>query len=135
MALITWDDSFSVRVAEIDQQHQKLVALINDLNDGMRQGKGKEALAKIITGLLGYTVTHFKAEEKYFDQYGYPDKDQHKKEHGDFVQKVTDFKMGFEAGKLGLSIEVMDFLGNWLKKHIKGTDQKYSQFFNAKGLK
>ncbi len=135
MALIQWDGSFSVKVAEIDQQHQKLVSMINELNDAMRQGKGKDVLGKIINGLISYTATHFNTEEKYFDRFGYPETDSHKKEHVAFVKKVSEFKNGFEQGKLGLSIEVMNFLSDWLKNHIKLTDMKYSKFFNEKGLK
>jgi hemerythrin len=135
MAIIQWNDTFSVKVAEIDQQHQKLVSMINELNDAMKQGKGKDVLSKIINGLVSYTVTHFNTEEKYFDRFGYPETDSHKKEHVAFVKKVSEFKDGFEKGKTSLSIEVMNFLSDWLKNHIKVTDKKYSQFFNEKGLK
>lgn len=135
MALIQWNDSFSVNVVEIDRQHQKLVGMINDLTDAMRQGKSKDILGKIINGLIGYAVTHFRAEEKYFDQFGYPETNSHKKEHSYFTKKIAEFKAGFDAGKLGLSIEVMDFLSNWLQDHIKGVDKKYGPFFNEKGLK
>jgi hemerythrin len=135
MSLIRWDDSFSVDVVEIDKQHQKLVGMINDLHDGMRQGKSKEIMGKIIGGLVGYAGTHFRTEEKYFDQFGYPDSGSHKKEHSNFTQKVADFKGGFDAGKFGLSMEVMNFLSNWLQNHIKGLDKKYGPFFNQKGLK
>jgi hemerythrin len=135
MAIIQWNDTFSVKVAEIDQQHQKLVSMINELSDAMKQGKGKDALSKIVNGLVSYTVTHFNTEEKYFDRFGYPETDSHKKEHVAFVKKVSEFKDGFEKGKLSLSIEVMNFLSDWLKNHINGTDKKYSQFFNEKGLK
>ena len=109
--------------------------MINELNDAMKQGKGKDILGKIVNGLISYTATHFKTEENYFERFGYPDANQHKKEHIAFVQKVSDFKNGFEKGKLSLSIEVMNFLSDWLQNHIKGTDKKYSQFFNGKGLK
>ncbi len=135
MDLINWSDSLSVNVAEIDQQHQKLVAMINELNDAMRQGKGKEALKHIVSGLISYTGTHFKTEEQYFDRFGYPDADSHKKNHADFVQKVMEFNNGFEKGKFGLTLEIMNFLSNWLQTHIKGTDKKYSKFFNDNGLK
>ena len=135
MALITWNDSFSVNVAEIDKQHQSLVQMMNELHDAMRQGKGKNVEGQIIAELVRYTVTHFNKEEKYFDQFGYPEKESHKKEHTYFVKKVSDFKNGFDEGRLGLSVQVMNFLSDWLQKHIKGTDKKYSHFFNEKGLK
>jgi len=135
MALINWDDSLSVNVTEIDKQHQKLISMINELSDAMKQGKGKDIMEKIINGLVDYTVTHFKTEEKYFAQFGYPDTENHKKEHDNFVQKVKDFKDGFEKGELSLSIEVMTFLSDWIQNHIKVTDKKYSKLFNEKGLK
>ena len=89
MAFIDWDDSFSVKVKEIDAQHKRLVDMLNELYDAMRQGKGKEVLGKIIGGLIEYTDVHFKTEEKYFDKFGYPETEAHKKEHSDFVQKVA----------------------------------------------
>jgi hemerythrin len=135
MGLIKWDDSLSVNVAKIDQQHQKLILMINDLHGAMKLGKGKDVLGEIVNGLISYTTIHFKTEEDYFIHFGYPQTDSHKKEHIVFVQKVAEFKDGFEKGKLSLSIEVLNFLSDWLQNHIKGTDKKYSQFFNEKGLK
>jgi hemerythrin len=135
MALIQWNETLSVSIAEIDRQHQKLVGMINDLNDEMRKGRGKEILGKIVNELIGYSVTHFKMEEKYFDQFGYPDTENHKAAHADFIQKVTEFKNDFSTGKKGLTIEIMDFLSDWLQKHIKGTDKKYVPFLQEKGLK
>ena len=135
MALIQWDDSLSVKVVEIDRQHQQLIEMINDLNDAMRQGKGKAVLGKIINGLVNYATTHFITEEKYFDKFGYPEADSHIKAHTDFVKKVSEFKDEFEKGNITLSIQIMDFLSDWLQKHIKGLDAKFGPFFNAKGLK
>lgn len=135
MALITWDNSFSVNVAEIDGQHQKLISMINDLHEAMKQGKGKEVTEKIINSLFNYTATHFQTEERYFDRFGYPETESHKQEHAAFVQKVSNFKDEFAKGKLGLSVEIMSFLSNWLQNHIKHSDKKYSQIFNENGLK
>ncbi len=134
MALINWDNSLSVNISDIDRQHKKLVEMINELNDAMRQGKGKEAVGTIINNLISYTRTHFTNEENYFKQHNYPDKDAHIKEHEDFINKVSDFKNQYSQGKIGLTLNVMDFLSSWLTKHIKGTDQKYSAYLNSKGV-
>lgn len=135
MALINWNDSFSVKVAEIDEQHKELIAMINELNEAMKTGKGKDAAGKIVSKLIKYTASHFKTEEDLFAKYSYPDADSHKREHAAFVKKVSEFKEGFEKGKLSLTMEVMSFLSDWLKLHIMGTDKKYIQFFNDKGVK
>src|SRR5271157_2886782 len=41
MALVTWDQSYSVSVKKLDEQHQKLFSLLNTLHEAMRQGKGQ----------------------------------------------------------------------------------------------
>ena len=133
--MIKWDDSLSVNVGVIDAQHQKLVKMINELNDAMRVGKSRDVLGGIVTGLVSYAGVHFSTEERYFDQFKYSETDAHKAEHSAFALKVDDFSQKFRQGQIGLSIELMDFLSDWLGKHIKGVDKKYSAFFNANGLR
>jgi hemerythrin len=48
---------------------------------------------------------------------------------------VAEFKAKFEAGQTALSIEVLNFLKDWVGNHIQGTDKKYGPFFNKNGLK
>lgn len=134
MALIQWSSRLSVNVKIIDTQHEKLVKLINDLNDAMAAGKGKDVVGKIISELVDYTVYHFSTEEKYFEQFGYPEITQHKSEHKKFTDEASHFKQEFDAGRIGLSVKVMSFLSDWLTNHIMGTDKKYSSFFNSHGL-
>lgn len=135
MPLMLWDNTFSVNVQEIDEQHQKLVDLINNLYDAMKKGESKDVLPQIINSLIDYTKFHFSTEEKYFDKFGYPESETHKLEHSNFVKKVLDFKQGYESEQIGLTIDVITFLQEWLTKHIKGTDKKYGPFFNEHGLK
>jgi len=135
MAIISWKDEYSVGISEIDRQHHKLIDLINQLNDAMTQGKGKEILGKILADLISYTHNHFKAEEKLFDQYGYPDAEEHKIKHQKMTEKVLDLQKQFKAKKISITFEVMDFLQNWLDKHILGTDKKYGPYLNGKGVK
>jgi hemerythrin len=135
MALIKWNEGLSVHVAEMDRQHQKLVDLINELNDAMSKGKGKEVVGKTINGLLNYTRVHFAEEERLFDQFNYPDANSQKNMHKKFVDKVVDFKQQHDSGKVALSIVVIDFLSDWLKQHIQIEDKKYGQFFSQQGMK
>ena len=135
MALINWNDSFSVKVSEIDQQHKMLIDMVNELHDAMKIGKGRDALGKIVENLIRYSTTHFALEERYFAQIEYPDIDNHVKEHANFIRKVMEFQEGFNKRNLTLSVEVMKFLSDWLQSHILGADQKYSQFFNESGLR
>jgi len=125
MPLITWNQNLSLGVPEVDSQHQQLVNMVNQLHEAMAQGQGKTVLAPVLTGLLHYTRTHFGAEEQLMQRAGYPQLEEHKKQHEEFVRKVADMKNRFEAGETRLTVEMMNFLQNWLVGHIKGTDRKY----------
>ncbi len=134
MALVTWHSNYTVNVKEIDKQHQQLISIMNELHDGMKAGKGKEVLSRVLDELIKYTAFHFKYEEMLFDKFSYPDTAVHKRQHADLVQQVLEYKENFDSGKKILTIEVMDFLKEWLTNHIVGADKNYSSFLNGKGV-
>jgi hemerythrin len=135
MPLIDWKDSLSVNIAEFDGQHKNLIALINRLHAAMLEGKGKTVLEPILGELLDYTAYHFTAEEKAMKQSLYTDEHRHRKEHTEFVDKVRDFQRQFIQGKLFVSIEIMNFLKDWLFTHILDTDKKFGAYLNTKGMR
>ncbi|MFA4860696.1 MAG: bacteriohemerythrin [Methanoregula sp.] len=132
---MTWNDELSVKVKEIDDQHKKLIGLINCLHDAMKGGQGKQVMESTLQELASYTVYHFQAEEKYMQKFSYPGYHAHKLKHDAFVKKVSDFQKDFEAGRLGLSLELMNFLKEWVTTHIMDTDRQYSATFVKAGLK
>lgn len=135
MALIQWSRTYSVQINEIDQQHQRLVQMINELYDAMKAGKGKVVVGKIIDGLVNYTQSHFAVEERYFEKFNYAEAAVHKREHAAFVKKAGDFRAGFNSGQMGLSMQILDFLSDWLRDHIQGSDKKYAAVFLQNGVK
>lgn len=136
MPLMEWTEKMSVGVTQFDNEHKKLVAMVNELFDAVQGGRGKDALGKILDGLIAYTKTHFANEERFMQQHGYPDMAAHRAEHEALARQVAEVQQKYHSGATAtLSMEVMNFLKNWLVKHIQGTDRKYTTFFNAKGMK
>ncbi|MFZ5776337.1 MAG: bacteriohemerythrin [Thermodesulfobacteriota bacterium] len=134
MALISWTDRYSVGVKEIDEQHKQLINMINELHEAMLAKQGKEALTKVLNKLATYCVSHFAVEEKLMSTHGYPEFAEHKDKHVKMTAKVKALIGEVESGKSTISIEVMNFLKNWLDQHIMGTDKKYGPFLNSKGV-
>jgi hemerythrin-like metal-binding protein len=131
-----WNDKLSVGVASIDAQHKKLVAMANGLYDAMKAGHGKEILNETLAGLINYTVTHFKYEEKLFAQTAYAKAAPHLKEHEDLTKQVLAIQEKMKAGvSFAQSMEVMEFLKNWLINHIMVSDKAYGPHLTAKGIK
>lgn len=134
MSLFKWKEEYSVKVTDFDDQHKKLINLLNRLFDAMGAGKGKEMVGPILTELIDYTVVHFKAEEKVMFTHAYPDMKAHIEEHELLKKRVYAFKADFDAGKAPLTIEVMNFLKDWLTNHIVDTDKRYGPYMNARGI-
>ena len=133
MALMKWDESYSVNVREIDQQHQQLIKMLNEFYAHIEKDP-KGAFRALLDALVDYTQYHFSTEEKYFALYKYPDAEAHKQTHKRFTEKVADVRERLISGKLVLSLEITTFLKNWLTEHIKGADMAYSKYFNEHGL-
>lgn len=132
MPLMTWEDSFSVHVPIIDEQHKKLFALVNQLHDAMSKGKANDVMLRVLAELASYTKTHFAAEEKLLQSKNYPDLKDHQAQHQKFIEKVGQFQKEFAGGKITISSEIMNFLRDWLSGHILKTDKRYSEFLVAK---
>ncbi len=128
MALLNWDDSYSVHYASIDDQHKRLVDLINQLHEAMTQGKGKQALSSILAEMIDYSQTHFAYEEKLMLDIQYPNYHVQILAHAGFIEKVRELQNRYESGQQALSLDVMEFLKKWLTNHILDLDKKYSPY-------
>lgn len=129
-----WTDNYSVGVGSIDADHKKLVGMVNDLFDGVKEGHGIETVGRVLDGLIAYTVEHFNREEHYFAQTSYPDAAAHKAEHEDLKKQVLEIQAKLKAGNNTVTLETMGFLKNWLINHIQGTDKKYTEHLNSHGI-
>jgi hemerythrin len=125
MDLIKWNDTYSVQIKEIDDQHKKLIQMINDLHNAMSEGRGKLIVAQILDDLIDYTKTHFKTEEVMMEKCSYPSFRTHKEAHDILTQKVLDIQSRFQTGQVVVTIEVMNFLKDWLTQHILEMDKLY----------
>ena len=135
MAAVIWNDSYSVGVKALDEQHKKLFGMVNQMHEAMMAGKGRVVVGQVMNEMFDYVRLHFTAEEKLLERYNYPGLAEQKREHEAFIQKVEEMQQKMQAGNLTLSIEVSQFLQSWIKDHIMGVDKKYSDFLNKKGEK
>jgi hemerythrin-like metal-binding protein len=112
-----------IGIKRVDDQHEVLVQMINDLHKAMKTRQGKPALDKIMAELVGYTVMHFGMEER-----------EHKAVHKRLVSQVVDYQKKLSSGDPTIAINHMSFLKTWLADHIKGTDTKYVSVMKENGI-
>ena len=135
MAFVQWSDQLSVGINTIDDQHKKLVSIINRLYDAMKSGKGSEILSEVLSELIEYTKYHFSTEETLMKNNAYPNYQSHKSLHSKLVEKVMDLELDLKAGRIALSVQVFHFLKDWLVNHIQGEDKKYAPFLTKVTVK
>ncbi len=135
MAFLNWTDSLSVKINSIDEQHKKLIGLINSFYEQVSHRTNDENISILIKGMREYTQMHFNYEERYMRQFNYPDYIIHKKEHDMFISKVAAVEEKVNKGTVILSFEITSFLKDWIKNHIQGSDKKYTEFFIKNGIK
>jgi len=130
--VLEFKPEYSVGVARIDAQHRKLFQWVNELEQAMRQGRGRDVLEKVLGGLVAYTREHFAAEEELMLKTGYPELAQHKAVHDGFIRRVAEFQQRHQAGELGLSVELVSWLGDWIRNHVLGMDKRYAPHMAAR---
>lgn len=126
-----WNDEYSIQIDSIDAQHKNLISIINELHDAHFSKRGNQIIESILIKLTNYTQTHFSQEELLMKTAGYPDLEEHKKIHIEFISKINEIKTKFNEGQTDLSRETFKFLVNWLLKHIQGADMKYSPYVKS----
>lgn len=133
MSFFYWSDDLNVNIKTIDEQHQKLVDLINCLHLEMgKPNQDRLVIEELLEELINESYNHFISEENLFIQYQYPDAKSHLAEHDAFSSIIVELLQKFEAGQ-AVSIETLDFLTEWLHHHLKIVDQKYGAFLRAQG--
>jgi hemerythrin len=132
MAFMTWNDSYSVGVKAIDQQHAGLFAMVNELHTAMMNGQAKSVVGALLEKLVKYTVEHFDYEEKMMQAAKYPSFEAHHTHHVELKQQVGDFMARYKRGDSAVNIELLQFLSDWLTKHIQREDKQYSPFLTRR---
>ena len=132
MAFFEWKNTMSVGNDAIDKDHIKLVHYLNEMHTAMMAGHGREVVGPILDKLIAYTKEHFGREELIWKAGHYVDLEKHKKEHVELLKTVLDFEAKYKKGSLTLSVEVMNFLRDWLKNHILKSDKVAAEWIAAK---
>jgi hemerythrin len=129
---VAWKDEYSVGIDTIDQDHKKLLSLINNLLAAKQCRTGPEFERQALDELMDYTQFHFKREEDLMREHGYADYEGHKAQHDQMVIQAQLFRSRYEEKGHEAIPEVARYLKLWLIQHINGTDRKYVPFLREK---
>jgi hemerythrin-like metal-binding protein len=138
--LLMWTENLSVGVKRFDEDHKRLIRMINELHGALQdvdaQGKIAEDEIEIaLHRLENYFTTHCLQEEARMAETGYPGLEEHRQEHQKFFARVAEMSQRFRGSRdPRYATELMQFMYDWLTDHIFVIDRQYTAHLNAKGI-
>ncbi len=128
--MFVWKKEFELGIPTIDQQHKTLLDIGNRISSLIQEHEegddNYEDIFNVVEELKSYTIYHFDTEEELLVKHDYPDYDNHKKEHDDFINYIesVDLAAVDDAQKQFLT-ELLEKLIKWVFNHILNTDYLY----------
>ena len=119
---VKWNQTFGVGINFIDEDHKRLIGLLEKCN---RVGD-PQLLDKILAELIDYTQTHFEREELLMATCTYPGFEAHQQEHLSLIEQVLKLQQQLALGQLPRS-KLIVFLTQWLVHHIGTSDRAMAQ--------
>jgi len=130
--LIQWKKEYLVGHPLIDFDHQTLVTITNELFANVENGVGRDAVEDTMRNLNDYIERHFAREESLFLDSEYPQAQAHMKKHREIEKVFREIEAAYKQDPRSIDLdEVLDFLKNWLTRHILRTDRDYMPFVKA----
>lgn len=129
-----WKEKYAVNITVIDDQHKKLLEIINEL----KQVINNNLCEKKVSGVffqLAYLIDHyFIKEEIYLNDLKYPNIEQHKIEHNKFIDRIIQFQKDVENNKPDLCLEIYKYLEDWFDDHILKYNKEAVEYLLKNGV-
>lgn len=125
--IFPWHKNFETGISHIDEQHKKLVSILNKLAIHLANRSSDIVLDAIFAELVAYTDYHFSSEEEVWNTYlaGDPWCTSHEHTHESFIDRVKEIKETESHKPLDDVVqEIVSFLSHWLGYHILDTDKR-----------
>ena len=130
MRELAWDDTLSVDVDEIDDDHRILISIVNSLNRAIAEDESPNFVAAILDELVNYTVYHFSHEERLMLQYDYEGYGEHREEHVGLIGSAKKLRENILHQEGPVVDEELEFLEGWLTEHILSDDKALGSFLS-----
>ncbi len=121
--LVPWSESNNLGIPVIDEQHRKLYAMLNELNQAMSEGRGAEVAGYVMNRLGPFIREHFEAEEQILQHRHSPAYQRCCARHAEQLSMLQFFLRGKSADDPSAVIDLLYFLDSLLDGHISSDRQ------------
>ena len=127
LSMADWNPNLQMGEDEIDQQHQMLFQMIRELEARMADKQYLQGVLDALQGMKIYAAVHFEFEEGLMVRGGYPELARHMGMHAEYLWEIGRFEDEVRLSGEWASVEVLQFLVEWLVGHIQKEDVKFFQ--------
>lgn len=121
LPFLVWTEAMEVGHASIDEQHRRIVDLVNRVGDDLKNGRERDALVGSLGALVEFTRHHFATEEKLMARLDAPHHvARHRAEHQRLLEEVRALSVRLDGQSVVLT---MRFLNDWLVRHVEELDR------------
>lgn len=121
-----WTTDLAIDVPAVDEQHRQLIDLLTQLHQSLNEGNGEAG--HLLDEFILRAHMHFAAEEAVMQYRQYPQFLAHQARHASLLEDIHHLKTNIDAGRMPLSLTLMDFLHIWLIEHIRTADRQLGKF-------
>jgi hemerythrin len=131
MPALTFDPALSTGFSAIDEQHRLFLDMLGELCARIEAGEHRQGLLDALQGACVYADAHFSDEEALMAQWNYPELEPHSRLHETFRTMAGELEARAGEGPGLVSLEMLEFLGQWFIGHIRNEDQRFAAFARA----
>jgi len=134
VTVLTSNQTCSIGVRAMDDQHGILMDTITELRQALVRGAGREQLREVIDRLIEFTRMHFWSEEQLMEQSAFPGLAEHRSEHHGMLAQMIQSAHRVQYGEGAQMRPLVDFLCKWFDEHIESLDRHYGLWLNERGV-
>lgn len=127
MTLVNRTDLYRLGIPQIDDDHERLVALLEGVLEAIRVSDPAEVATARLDVFTAEAEAHFAREEGLLDRANYPGLAAHRAEHDRLISHLRHMRMTFHEGRPAGDdgSRMATALRDWLFRHIREDDAAY----------
>ena len=126
MAAFSWEASYSLKMDTMDRQHQRILTLMEKIDEALANKKAGIMLEEWLVKLETFTKVHFFDEERLMESKEFPSTNEHKRLHDKFVEEISKLRSENDDSR---NTQTLQAISEWFINHILSEDMRYSEFF------
>ncbi len=132
--VLDWSVDHAVGIAQFDAEHQVFFRLVRKLYEAMKNGTNRATVGALLGEIYTYSATHMTHEEEVLERCGFPQLEEHRSEHAQFRARLREYMDQYDRERSPVALSLLQFLQEWLDRHLKQFDSRYAEFLHAKGM-